>query len=128
MNTTYFFVGLIVVLLGAAFFIPSNALTGRVTQESCGSIGCSELCDQDGPNTCSKDAVCCPTHWNTGVCDIETNCEKIREYSLYQSLETYQDSVRTTPSPVHADWQSFFLPMAAVILVCIVLVRTAYRT
>jgi hypothetical protein len=124
MNHTYFFIGVLVLLIGAAFFIPTNGLTGNVVKESCGKLGCSELCDSNGPNTCSSGMVCCPTNWNTGVCDYESSCTKIQEYSIFQSLETYQDSVRTAPDAVHADWHSFFLPLALVIIACLVLLRS----
>jgi hypothetical protein len=120
-NAGYFVIGLIAALIAAAVLIPSNTLTGHVVKEkSCGSLGCSELCDPDGPNSgddaCSGGTVCCATHWQAegksqGVCDYSTNCERIREYSLYQSLEQYQDSVREKPSEIDASWARFFLPL-----------------
>jgi hypothetical protein len=122
MNSTYFFTGITFLLIAAAFFIPSNSLTGHVVEESCGKLGCSELCDV-GTNTCSDGMVCCPTNWESGVCEYSTRCEQVREYSMFQSLETYQDSVRTTPPPVQASWRSFFLPLGLVIIACIVLLR-----
>lgn len=102
--------GVATMLFAIAILFPSNTLTGNVVSEQCKGIGCVELCDTAAP-VCGTGMACCQTHWGSGVCDYETNCEQIREYSLYQSLETYQDSVREQPEYLHADWQRFFLPL-----------------
>lgn len=104
---------LIFFLIGIAYFVPQNGITGNaVAEKTCGKLGCTELCDAEAENTCSqKGTVCCPTHWESGVCDYSVNCEKIREYSLYQNLETYQDTVREAPEPVEATWRRFFFPL-----------------
>lgn len=104
---------LIIVLVSITYFVPNNAITGNaVAEKTCGRLGCTELCEPDMENTCSqKDTVCCSTHWDTGVCDYAVNCEKIREYSVYQNLETYQDTVREMPESVEATWQRFFFPL-----------------
>jgi hypothetical protein len=114
MKSEHLILGIVGLLLAAAFFLPSNSLTGHIVKdEGCGPLGCSELCDQTGQvSVCGDGYVCCPTNWETGVCDYRQNCEKIREYSLSQSLATYQDSVREAPAPVNADIRSFFIPLA----------------
>jgi hypothetical protein len=106
------FVGILILL---AIFIPSNTLTGHIVQEgTCKGLGCVELCSEQ--MTCGEGLTCCQTHWDSGVCDYETNCEVIRQYSLYQSLETYQDSVREKPSPITGDTY-FIIPLAIVLLI-----------
>ena len=111
MRAAWVVLGLAILLVGLAIVFPSNTLTGRVIQDGpCKGLGCVELCDQ-GNSTCHDGTVCCPTHWNSGVCDYAVNCEKIREYSLYQTIETYQDSVREQPAPVDTGWSRFFLPL-----------------
>lgn len=101
---------LAVLLLGAALFLPGNTLTGDAIG-TCGEIGCTELCDTKDQCT-SSGQTCCFTHWESGVCDLATNCETIREYSLYQSIETYQDTVREQPSPL--DPGLFVIPLLVV--------------
>ena len=107
-------------LVALSHFLPGNAITGNVIKddvETCGTLGCLELCDA-GNGTCSQEGeVCCHTHWSSGVCDLAVNCETVRSYSLYQSLETYQDSVRERPGPVQVGWSGFWLPIAIVVLV-----------
>jgi hypothetical protein len=106
------FVGILVLF---AIFLPSNTLTGHIVQEgTCKGLGCVELCTEQ--SSCGAGLSCCQTHWESGVCDYEMNCEKIREYSLYQSLETYQDGVREQPSPVAAD-SHFIIPLAIVLVI-----------
>jgi hypothetical protein len=131
MKTVYVIVGMVAMLLGLTFLLPSNTLTGKiVTEKPCDGLGCLQLCDQATTDaypidSCGKDLVCCPTHWETGVCDYDFNCEKIREYSLYQTLETYQDSVREQPSEVQPSFERFFLPLI-IILVFITFVIFKY--
>jgi hypothetical protein len=131
MNSVIYIIGLILLLAAAAIFVPTNNLTGNVIKEGpCGEYGCSELCDTDAQESaCSSGTVCCPTHWASGVCDYSVNCEKIREYSLYQTIEQYQDSVREKPTPVQADWQRFFLPLilTAGIIIYFILQRKQER-
>lgn len=106
-------------LVGLAVFLPGNPITGNAVLEetaTCGKLGCLELCEQGDFDSCSESgAICCPTQWESGVCALETECEQIRQYSLYQSLETYQDTVRERPGPVQPDWQRFLLPLFLVI-------------
>lgn len=109
MNSGWLLLGAGLLLIGLAILVPSNTLTGHIVQSnSCKGIGCVELCDIDAP-ACGEGLSCCPTQWNTGVCDYEVNCEKIREYSLYQSLEMYQDSVREQPAQI--DTSRFIIPL-----------------
>jgi hypothetical protein len=106
-----------VLLVGLAIFMPTNTLTGNVIVEGpCQGLGCVELCDV-GADVCAKGLSCCPTQWETGVCDYSTNCERIREYSLYQTLETYQDGVREKPAPVQLDFQRFVVPLAIITII-----------
>lgn len=100
-------------LVGLAMFLPGNAITGNVVQDrTCGELGCLELCDYDAGNACSAEGTtCCYTHWDAGVCDYAFNCETVREYSLHQSLEAYQDSVRERPAPVDMGFRRFLLPL-----------------
>jgi hypothetical protein len=117
MNAFWAVIGFIVVLIGAAIFVPQNSLTGHIVQEgTCKGLGCLELCDQEMENACSEGLTCCSTQWSTGVCDYEVNCEQIREYSLYQTLETYQDSVREQPAPIEMN-AKFFVVLASVIAI-----------
>lgn len=116
MNATWLILGMTILLIGIAVLVPHNSLTGRVVQEgTCKGLGCVELCEQS--NTCGSGTVCCSTHWSTGVCDYEVNCEKIREYSLYQTLETYQDGVREQPSPVDPSVSRFIIPLIATVII-----------
>jgi hypothetical protein len=118
MRTVYALLALVVLLIGLSFLLPSNTLTGRIiTEPPCSGVGCVQLCDVGAEDACSREYVCCPTHWQSGVCDYSFNCEKIREYSLYQSLETYQDSVREQPASVQPDIERFFLPLVGIIVV-----------
>lgn len=111
----WFVIALGGVLLLLAIFLPSNTLTGNVIQDgTCKGLGCVELCDSE--NTCTEGLSCCQTHWDSGVCDYDVNCEKIREYSLYQSLETYQDGVREAPAPIAADYR-FFIPLSMILII-----------
>jgi hypothetical protein len=115
---------LIGLLFGLSFLLPSNSLTGYVVQDgTCQGMGCLELCEQDAPDgtpinpsvpACGEGLTCCRTHWASGVCEYPVNCETIREYSAYQAIETYQDSVREGPAPVMAS-TSFFLPILIII-------------
>lgn len=110
MNSWWMIAGIATLLFAIAIFFPSNALTGNVVSEQCKGIGCVELCDAAAP-VCSAGMTCCATQWGSGVCDYKANCGQIMEYSIYQSLETYQDSVREQPVYVRADWERFFLPL-----------------
>jgi hypothetical protein len=108
------FLGFAVFLVSAAYFLPSNTITGNAVKEPvCDGFNCLQLCDQDNPQpaACSEDMVCCRTHWASGVCSYESRCERLREYSLYQSIELYDDTVRGNPPRVVADWRSFILPL-----------------
>jgi len=105
-------------LIGLGIFFPSNAITGNVVldnAETCGTLGCVELCDTDA--ACSNGEVCCTTNWNTGVCDLEASCNKILEYSQYQSLEAYQDSTREQPSPIGITYSGFWMPLIVVFFI-----------
>ena len=107
---------LILLLIGLGVFLPSNTLTGNTVRddvESCGTLGCSELCDPAAEeNTCGGGTTCCPTQWETGVCDYD--CATVLEYSKQMSLAAYQDSVREQPSPVDPGWR-FWLPILVVL-------------
>ncbi|HIH24137.1 TPA: hypothetical protein HA251_03830 [Candidatus Woesearchaeota archaeon] len=152
MNPVYLLIAFIVMLIGLGALFPTNSLTGNVVQDDvCGDIGCLQLCDQDIPDglaaqdevrdaqpandgtlgdtirpvqgsSCERGTVCCPTHWSSGVCDIASNCEAIRQYSLYQTVETYQDSVRERPASILPDFRRFFLPLGAIIMLIVVVV------
>lgn len=113
MRGIVFICALVLLLIGLAVFLPSNSLTGNtIHSQTCGELGCVELCDYDAANTCSAEGTaCCFTHWESGVCDYEFNCERIREYSLHQSLEAYQDSIRERPAPVDTGFSRFLLPL-----------------
>lgn len=117
MNHWWMLGGMAVLLFALAIIIPSNHLTGNVVQEgTCKGLGCVELCEQGtdaAQSTCGSGLVCCPTQWESGVCDYDVNCGRIREYSLFQSLETYQDSVRERPQQF--DMQRFILPLVLVL-------------
>ena len=118
MNAAWLLLGMTVLLVGVAVMLPQNGLTGHIVQEgTCKELGCVELCDQDMENTCTDDTVCCPTHWNSGVCDYQVNCEQIREYSLYQTLETYQDGVREQPSSIDTRWNRFMIPLLVTLVI-----------
>ncbi|MDD9954248.1 MAG: hypothetical protein OXR66_08000 [Candidatus Woesearchaeota archaeon] len=100
--------------------IPGNRLTGNVVAETCEEAGCLELCD----STCADESmVCCQTNWASGVCAYERSCEEIYEYSLYQSLEVYQDTIRT-PHDFYPSWKRFWVPLVTVTLI---LVYVMYR-
>jgi|GEM_PF-5690059 len=113
----------VLILVGAAVFIPSNTLTGHIIKEgTCKEMGCVELCDvgietvPEGSTTCEdKGTVCCFTHWDTGVCDYETNCETIREYSLYQSIEQYRNTVEERPAVIDPRLGNFFFPLVVIL-------------
>lgn len=122
MKHSHFFIGVIGLLFALALLIPSNTLTGHIIKEgTCKELGCVEMCDYDQiaktqQNTCKDEGtVCCFTHWNTGVCDYDVNCEKIREYSLYQSLDQYKETVSERPAPIDLSFKRFFLPMILVL-------------
>ncbi len=128
MKSAYMILGIIALLVGVTLFLPNNMLTGKVIQSNtCGKLGCVQLCDvADATPVCEKGTVCCLTHWNSGVCDYDTNCEKIREYSLFQTLEVYQDSIRESPAPIDPSFSRFFLPLI-IIITCICLVIFKYH-
>lgn len=139
MKPVYLLIAFIVMLIGLGVLFPTNSLTGNVVQDDvCGAVGCLQLCEQDAldaptaaadgairpaeGSSCGRGTVCCPTHWSSGVCDLPTNCEAIRQYSLYQTVETYQDSVRERPASILPDFQRFFLPLGAIITLIVVVV------
>lgn len=136
MKSLYMILAMTVLLVGIAFFVPNNMLTGKVVQsDTCGKLGCLQMCDVNSAgidtttntdSVCGKGTVCCMTHWSSGVCDYETNCEKIREYSLFQTLETYQDSIRESPTPIEPSFSRFFLPLI-IIITCICIVIFKYH-
>ena len=72
--------------------------------------------DDVAQSSCGEEFVCCRTFWQSGVCDYEFNCEKIQSYSLTQSLEEHQESIRENPELV-ADMRSFFIPLTITIAV-----------
>ncbi len=117
-----FIAALLVLLFATAALLPRNSLTGTApAQESCKGGGCLELCDQHaGANAsaqCSdREMTCCPTGWASGVCAYGPECASVLDYSRYQSLEVYADTVREREPEVQADWRRFFLPMLAVVL------------
>jgi hypothetical protein len=117
------FVGaLIALLIALSVWIPQNALTGKVVQDPCADGTCLELCELDG-GTCSREGtVCCFTHWETGVCDYSANCERVREYSLFQPLELYRDTIQNPPPP-ERDWGRFLFPLLLTVACVAFLVR-----
>ncbi len=135
MKMAYMFVIMLTFLFGLAIFFPHNGITGKVitpNEANCGPLGCVKLCEQDSTtvvidvpqNVCKKDMICCKTHWESGVCDYSFNCEKVRQYSLYQSLETYKSTVIEQPAPVQPTFEKFYLPLIVIIaLICIVIFK-----
>ena len=116
----------ILLIIGLAALFPGQMITGNVISDedvSCGELGCFELCD----DACSTDGmVCCTTHWDSGICEYPQNCELLRQRSLYQTLETYQDSVREQPRHVTSQG-AFFSTILAVLLVIIGIVWTRHK-
>lgn len=108
MKTPLFFAGLFVLLLGLAFFLPGNPITGEAV-EPCPD--CLDFCENDGQ--CGRGQTCCATAWETGVCGYD--CKTLGEYSEYQDVETYKDTLRGMPPEIHPGWKLFFLPMLAVL-------------
>ncbi len=105
-------------LVGLNHYMPDNAITGNVIRDdvgTCDGLGCFELCDYDSDTCQMPGETCCFTHWESGICDIPSSCDKIREYSLYQTLETYQDSVRERPAPISTEWKGFWIPIILVL-------------
>jgi hypothetical protein len=122
-NAWWLLGGILLVLVLAALLFPSNSLTGNIIREPpCDGVGCVELCEV-GASACERGTTCCYTHWDTGVCDYPGNCERIREYSLYQTLPTYIDSVRQEPRDVTLSWGRFFLPLMLILGLTIYLIR-----
>ena len=99
--------GLFLLFLAIAVFVPGNGITGRVVEPQCAGGECLSLCDTDADCT---QGVCCTTRWESGVCSLPSECGKLLEYSMYQSLETYSDTVRDPPS-AFGDWSRFVLPL-----------------
>lgn len=107
-STAFFIGGMFVLVLALGVFLPGNTVTGNTVKDTCS--GCLELCEQGGSCT-QKGMTCCFTHWESGVCSYESDCERIREYSLYQTLEVYQDTIREQAPAVQASWARFFFPL-----------------
>lgn len=112
-STAVFILGLAVLLIGLAMFLPDNEITGKVVD----CPDCVALCESD--DQCVGGRVCCGTHWDSGVCGYANECEDVREYSLYQSLDLYEDTVRNKPPAVFAGWGPFFLPMLIVLSIVV---------
>lgn len=145
MKAAYMFAAMAALLICLAMFVPHNSLTGKVVKDdTCGPLGCVQLCEQNAvtssaanqqavanddslnlSNTaCKKDMVCCETHWSSGICDYSFNCEKVRQYSLVQTLDVYKDTVKEQPAPIQPGFDNFYLPLIVIVtIICIVIFK-----
>ncbi len=97
---------LIITLVGLAIFLPQNMITSYSTCE-----GCNELCNET--TQCNEGLVCCPSSWESGVCQKSNSCAAIEDISSRQSYKEFSQ-----PEPPFAikniAWKTFFLPLLLV--------------